>query len=175
MRFFILAPGPSMSQSVADAMKGLNVGAVNNCYELAPWADFLAATDAAWWAKNPAALDFAGKKFTAATLGVEYRDRVKRISTVGVYCNSNSGVLALECAKVMGAREIVLLGFDMHGTHYFGAYTNGLSNTSESRRTIHHRQFLTWKLLNPEIKVINCTPNTALKHFKTGNLNDWIP
>src|SRR5688572_4144961 len=121
MEFVLLAPGPSMSQSLADSFKGQHVGVVNNCYELAPWADFLAANDVKWWVKNPEAKMFHGKRYTANRV-----DKVERVQGGMVSPNLNSGVLALECAKRAGATTIYLYGFDMHGTHYFGSYTNGL-------------------------------------------------
>ena len=39
----LLAPGPSMSQCLADSLRGGVVGAVSNCFQLAPWADFMVA------------------------------------------------------------------------------------------------------------------------------------
>jgi hypothetical protein len=69
----------------------------------------------------------------------------------------NSGVLALECAKRFGATRILLLGYDMRGSHFFGPYANGLRNTTERKRTDHLRQYAKWGRANPDIEVINCT------------------
>ena len=45
---------------------------VNNAFELAPWADFLAAADSAWWRAYPVALRFVGRKFAMHNVaGVE--------------------------------------------------------------------------------------------------------
>ena len=63
----------------------------------------------------------------------------------------NSGVLSLECAKRQGAKRILLLGFDMRGSHFFGPYTNGLSNTTEAKRRNHLKQYEAWGKANPGI------------------------
>lgn len=55
MLWILLAPGPSMSQALADSVRGHRVVAINNVYELAPWADCLAANDLSWWRKHPEA------------------------------------------------------------------------------------------------------------------------
>lgn len=159
MDVVLLAPGPSMSQELADSFRGQCVGVVGNCFELAPWADFMAAQDRKWWDAHPQAKEFVGRKFSANEIpGVE---RVK-----GALPNWNSGVLALYAAvHVMGATRIRLHGFDMHGSHYFGPYTNGLGNTKPERRLVHHNQYRAWAMKHAHIEVLNCTPGSALDCF----------
>ena len=84
----------------------------------------------------------------------------------------NSGVLALECARRAGATRILLLGFDMRGSHFFGSYTNGLSNTTEAKRRVHLAQYARWARLHKAIEVINCTPGSALHCFPKARLED---
>jgi hypothetical protein len=158
MEAILLAPGPSMSMALADSVRGGFAGVVSNSFELAPWADFLAAQDRSWWHTHPQAKEFAGRKFTG--------NRIKGIETVeGSATNWNSGVLALQSAVQLGATRILLYGFDMHGTHFFGPYTNGLSNTKEIRRKVHLRQYEIWAKSHKGVEVINCTPGSALKCF----------
>jgi hypothetical protein len=169
MKFAILCTGPSMSQAVADAVRHLPVVAVNGAYELAPWADALAANDTSWWAKNPQAKDFPGRKFSANRIkGVE------RIESPYVGTPSASGVLALEAAKVMGATTVLLLGVDFHGSHYFGDYTNGLRNTTDERRLIHAKQFAKWGKANKCVAVLNVTPGSRLECFPKARLEDVL-
>lgn len=68
-----------------------------------------------------------------------------------------------------------MLGFDHHGTHYFGPYANGLSNTPEHRRIQHMKQFEDWAARNKKIKVVNCTEGSALKAFPAANLDEVLP
>jgi hypothetical protein len=152
-----------MSQPLADSIRGPRVGVVANAYELAPWADFLAATDRAWWEHYPSARAFAGRRFTARRMpGIEHLASAQQ--------NWSSGVLALEAAASLGATVIRLYGFDMHGTHFFGPYTNGLVNTTDKRREVHMRQFAAWAMAHPGVRVINCTPGSALKCFDVESL-----
>ena len=161
MEAILLAPGPSMSKALAESLRGGFVGAVNNSFEIAPWADFLAAQDSGWWQHHPAASEFAGRKFSSNRVrGVEQVTEIPR--------NWNSGVLALEVAVQLGAKRLLLYGFDMRGTHFFGPYTNGLENTKESRRAVHLRQYRAWAHRNRDIEVINCTPGSALDVFPMG-------
>lgn len=154
----LLAPGPSMNQDLAASFLGRRVGVVGNCWELAPWAEFLVAGDKAWWEAYPAARGFEGRKFSANRIsGVE---RVE-----GMEPTHNSGVLALEVAVRLGARSIELHGFDMRGSHYFGPYANGLTNTGETRRVRQLAQFAAWAACHPQIRVINRTPGSALACF----------
>lgn len=156
----LIAPGPSMNQELAASFIGRRVGVVGNCWELAPWAEFLVANDRAWWQAYPRAKLFEGRKFSANRItGVEKVD--------GMEPSHNSGVLALEVAVRLGARRIELHGFDMRGSHYFGDYQNGLTNTSEPRRARQLAQFAAWAARHPHIKVINRTPGSALACFPT--------
>jgi hypothetical protein len=148
-----------MSTELAESVRGRRVGAVGNCFELAPWADFLAANDSAWWRAHPAAHQFAGRKFSCNDVaGVER-------CAMGS-CSWNSGVLALQVAVLLGARRIELHGFDMQGTHFFGPYTNGLANTAPARRQIHFYQYARWAAANPHVDVVNRTPGSALTCFR---------
>lgn len=132
------------------------LGVVGNAYELVPGATFLVAADRGWWLKHPEAASFEGRKF-CNTPGVhEY---------IGLPPELNSGVLALTVAVRLGAKRIRLYGFDMHGSHFFGPYQNGLRNTSETRRAVFLKQYEEWAKANSRISVLNCTPGSALTCF----------
>jgi hypothetical protein len=163
--FAILCTGPSLTQAVVDSVRGMRVIAVNNAYEMAPWAEALAANDMAWWKHNQTARDFAGRKFTSNVLA-----GVERVISSNVQTESCSGVLGLEVAKILGATRVLLLGVDFHGSHYFGPYTNGLKNTDEKRRKVHARQFEAWGKANKGIEIYNCTEGSALTCFPMARL-----
>lgn len=165
----LLAPGPSATVEQAEMVRsaGIPLGVVSNAYQLAPWAEFLAASDASWWRRHPDAVKFKGDKFCMG----ETRDAQRvMIPTVGSVCNS--GVLGLEVAKKKGATRILLIGFDMHGSHFFGKYTNGLRNTTPTQREQHKKQFREWGRSNKSVEVINCTPKSALECFPVARLEE---
>ena len=95
---------------------------VTSAFQLAPFTDFLAATDMDFWRKFPEAKDFAGRRFAIHIVPGTERIQMEIV---------NSGVLALEVARRLGAARVFLHGFDMHGSHYFGPYSNGLKNTPD--------------------------------------------
>lgn len=158
IEFDLLGPGPSASASLAERLRARRVGVVGNAFELAPWAEFLAASDRQWWDKYPAAREFAGARYSGHRMrGVQ--------QLAGALTNWNSGVLALAVAAHLGATLVRLHAFDMHGTHFFGPYANGLANTAPARREIHKQQFAQWARQNPQVRVVNCTPGSALRCF----------
>lgn len=157
-----------MSQAVADAVQHLRVIAVNGSYTLAPWAEALAANDGAWWRANPEAMNFAGRKFSTSKIwGLE---RILPCGMIG--SNTCSGVLGLELAKTLGAKRILLLGADFHGSHFFGDYAGKLNNTTEARRLVHAKQFARWKEFNDKVEVLNCTPGSRLTCFPMADLKE---
>lgn len=164
----LLAPGISMSQELADSVRGkAMVGVITSAWPLAPWADFLAANDIKWWKKNPDAKSFAGRKFSANHIA-----GVERLSNMRP--DRSSLVIGMEAAVKLGATRIALLGVDHRGTHYFGPYTDGCRNTSMKRRGEHAVQYQIWSRMNPEIEVINCTEGTDLRVFPCANIKDVI-
>lgn len=165
----LLAPGPSASADLAGRLRGMRLGAVNNACQLAPWAEFIAAADRGWWLKHTEYLRLPGRKF--CTISHPETEWMKVPGIAGV----NSGVFAMEVAKHLGATRILLFGFDMHGTHFFGSYVNGLRNTKPERRLVFLEQYAQWATANPAIEVLNCTSGSALKCFPMASPDEVLP
>lgn len=179
----ILATGPSLSTrqvgtaQAAHEAKAAEVIVVNDAFRLAPWADILYAADSAWWHVNKdQALAFAGVKMTADAR-VPYRDvvRLKQTGLEGydptpgcVRTGGNGGYQAVHVAISRGAQRVLLAGFDMRGSHYFGPHRGMLRNTDPAT-------FERWigrfpALAGRGAEIINCTPDSALTCFPTGEL-----
>lgn len=160
----VLATGQSMSQEIADSVRGkCKVAAVSDAIELAPWADCLVSADGSWWRhKKP---EFAGPKYTLAT--VPDTERV-----VDTPMGTNSGLLALRVAVMLGATRVLLLGIDLHGTHYFGPHTGALKNTTPQRMETFKQQFASYKPRNVEIW--NCSPSSHLMAYPKANLEQVL-
>jgi hypothetical protein len=166
----ILATGPSMSQAVADSVRGrATVIAVSDAHRLAPWSDALVSTDARWWKAHPEALEFAGRKLGGMPDFAEIRG-VERVH--GVPSSTNSGLLACQVAVSMGANTLLLTGFDLGGTHFFGEHKPPLKNTTPMRFETFIRQFERYKPKG--VKILNCTPGSALKCYPFGTLSDCL-
>lgn len=167
----VLATGPSMNQSVADAVRSrCNVVVVSDAYKLAPWADALVSADSAWWDAHPDALQFAGKRYGLVPQWIDLRG-IERLSAPQ---GTNSGLLAVMVAAGLGAKKIVLLGCDMHspGDHFFGRHAHGLKSTTQERMEVFKRQFASYKPRG--IEIVNCTPGSALTCYPKANLEDVL-
>lgn len=178
---FILATGPSMSQEVANRVAGLGrVIAISDAYTLAPCADALCSSDAAWWRAHPAALEHPGRKFGAMPEHI----RPDGVERVAIDRGSNSGLLALQVAvRVFHAKKVILLGFDMKGSHFFGAHDEtkfkfgaqimNLKNTTADRFEVFKRQLGAFQPRG--VQIINATPGSALKAYPLMPLEEALP
>jgi hypothetical protein len=153
----LLAPGPSARELVSK-IPDVRLCVIGNAFELVSKADFLVSGDRQWWLKYPEALQFPAKKFC------NFPD-LHDIEYLRIPSGMNSGVLGLIAVAKAGATKIKLYGFDMHGSHFFGKYENGLRNTSDDRRQVFHRQYSDWAKSHKNIEVLNCTPGSSLRCF----------
>lgn len=163
----VLATGPSMSQEVADSVRSLRVIAVSNAYTLAPWAEALVSGDAQWWEHHtPAWVGFKGRKFSS--------HRLHGIEQVRGTHGWHSGMVAVRVAfDVLGARRILLLGFDMRGGHFFGSHPSPLKNPGPGQFARFQLQFAKMRI-PVGVEVINCTPGSALSCFPRRTLAEAL-
>ncbi len=171
--FVILASGPSLKDEDVEYVKQARqsgkiqgVVAISNVgIDKAPWADFLISFDTAWWRSHPEALEFSGRKFSCR----HHCGEVEQFVPPVVGCNS--GLMGMFIARdIAKAERLLLLGFDMQGSHYFGPHGEGLKNTTEKRFQEHIAQFRAFT----RCEVINCTLNSALTRFQFGDLRAII-
>lgn len=180
----VLASGPSMSQAAADRVRaaGLPAIVINTTFRLAPWADILYGADAAWWQHTPGAREFAGIKVACEpvagvfTIGrgdriVGYTDDASCVHTYG-----NSGAQAIQIAAKAGARRILLLGMDMHGSHWHGQHQAPLRNThnDDYQNWCSRMQTLAAALESRGIEVVNCSPDSRLTCWSRATLEDAL-
>jgi len=162
MKFAVLAPGASLTREIAASARHLPTVAVNRAYELAPWAVALAACDKAWWRKYGGEA-FAGRKFCLHK--VDYRDDVEVVQSPQLPMGSSSGLLGIEVAKLLGADEIDLYGFDNRGGHFHAPHEAPLRNPTPERFKIFDEQFAQWRHANGRVRVVNRTRGSALTAF----------
>lgn len=189
----VIASGPSCTAE--DARKlcaAVETIAVNDCYRLAP-AHHLYACDYRWWDHHIADVmqDFDGTLWTQsegwitnankpvdpAQWGIKQLkslDRVGLSTTQGViHQGRNSGFQAVNLAYLLGAKRIILIGFDMglngNQRHWFGDHPGVLNASSNYADFIRH-----FETINPKdygIEIINCSRQTALQCFPREDLD----
>jgi hypothetical protein len=165
----VVASGPSAAATDFGFVRGrAQVLAVSLSWRLVPWADALFSSDQFWWVANNGCPDFAGRKFTSSPYAAK-RYGLDVVWTTG----NNSGLRAIHLAKVLGARRVLLIGFDMHardGLHWHEPHPKGLFNPSKAgMRLWCDEVHAAAKRLSG---VINCTPGSALQCFPTMSLEE---
>jgi len=191
MLWVVAGSGPSLDCEVAEQCRGHRCIAVNDAYLLLPFADSLYAADDEWWILHDGCRFFRGEKWT--TISKNYNNRAikqfglrfvpSRRLVEGfsfepgiIHQGGNSGFQAVNLALLWGATRIVLVGFDMQGSHFFGEHPQ------MPRRSPAKRNFARWirhferaaKLLPDGIKIINATPDSAMKCFPMMDLAEAL-
>lgn len=174
--------GPSLTLDQLDYVKGkAGVIAINNAYELAPWADILYAGDRQWWDWHEGCPEFTGIKVcidegACKKYGLFYigSDSKVGLSTDQTFINTgrNSGFAAVNIAYLAGAARIVLIGYDMKfhrdgRSHWFGDHPNLVRS--------NYNNFISQfdKVADQNlVDIVNCTPKSALKCFRIAELED---
>lgn len=190
----VAATGPSLTEEVAERCRGHRVIAVNDAYRLLPFADVLYAGDRDWWEMHEGCPDFAGEKWTAheprlndkAVIAARYLLNLvggpRAIDAEGfsldpalIHYGNCSGFQAINLAILFGAKMIRLVGFDMRVVdgrrHFFGDHPRPDMNQSKYEHFLH--AFNRARHLLPlEIRIVNCTPGSALRCFPMGSLEE---
>lgn len=189
-----LASGPSLTREDVNACRGrAKVIAVKDCIRLAPWADALYGsgkdTFGRWWQTNGPSLQFNGLRFSldpdAAAWSTVLQfdandvtgldDRPTHLRT-----GRNSGYAAINLAVHLGARRIVLLGYDLQEgpsgeQRWFGSHPWGTRSWGELGAYLREI-FAT--LVEPArtrgIEIINATRRSALSCFPAMSIEDAL-
>lgn len=165
-----LASGPSLTpDDVAYCRGKAHAIAINTTYQLAPWADVLYAADYRWWTWYPDARTFAGLKYSLDRPGGDVvtltctGDEGLEERPHGLRSGRNSGYQAINLAVHFGAARIVLLGYDMAGSHWHASHPGAPS--PDFRQWIPFFATLCAPLRRLGVAVVNCTRDTALTCF----------
>ncbi len=197
----VLLGGGTQDSNLIDSIRGkARVIAINDAYKLAPWADILYGCDAKWWNwHNPAFPEPKGDATTFAGIKVglkwnamqgkyyggwdheNYPD-IRALAATGLSgleiapnalrTGGNSGYQAINLAVHMGAKRILLLGYDMqktaNGAHWFGEHPDGVEPSWMNM--LLDFPSLVKPLKEKGVEVINCTLDSALKVFPSKQL-----
>jgi hypothetical protein len=186
----LIGGGPSLNQDqldlVGEAKRAgkVHVIAINNAYQVAPWADVLYASDGQWWRWHyEESCGFGGLRVTRSRRAkLDHPDLIwiegephgnglsKRQDSIAN--GELSGFQAINLAVNYGAKKILLLGFDMrtvgNQAHWHGDHPNG-------QRTFWPNRIPQFRNLVPDLQergaeVVNCTPGSALDAFSFGDI-----
>lgn len=175
-----LGGGPSLTPADVETCRGrAKVIAISDAYRLAPWADVLYSCDAKWWDYHKGAADFRGLKFALEPGAAQWPDMqiVKHMGTdgletdpAGVRTGQNSGYQAINLAVHLGARRIVLLGYDMQPgkdgrTHWFGQHHHSLQRYSPYAQFVESFKTIVAPLAELGVEVVNASRVSALTMF----------
>jgi hypothetical protein len=180
--------GPSLTVDDIEYVRGKvdAVVAVNDAYKLAPWATALVALDGRWWKWQNGAADFEGLRITNDRSASVYPGVLilKHAGADGIdteptqiRSGGNSGFAAINVAVHLGARRVVLLGYDLQPG------PNGERNFHDDHAVKGPQKFAQWLahynrlpavLARLGVEVINCTPRTALTCFPQAPLRETL-
>lgn len=187
----LAAGGPSLSLSqvraigIARARDEIRVVAINDAVYPCFFADLLYSCDREWWDAHDGVPGFEGRRVTlhhgrsepyagadwlTATGPEGFEPDPGGLRTAGM-----SGYQALNLCTHLGARKVLLVGYDCKGgtaDHWFGKHPD------ECRREImrpfekraHHFDKIAGPLAERGIDVVNCTPGSAITAFRRGDL-----
>jgi hypothetical protein len=180
-----LATGPSLTQADVDAVRGKVDGviAISDAIDLAPWADVLYSCDGRWWTWRKGMPSYTGPKYALKddarkwkSHGVQMLRHTGRqgleLAPDAIRDGANSGYQAINLAVHFGASRILLLGYDMHGQHFFGQHPDG----SKPNFGICLEVFpsIVKPLADLGVRVVNCTRKTALTCFPRESLESAL-
>jgi hypothetical protein len=172
-----IASGPSLTQEQVNSIPdGTTVICVNDNYRLYPKCQHVFAADSKWWRRyyddviatvSPACRLHTTYKATPRWERVEGWHTHKTPSKIGysMFHGGNSGLLAVELARVLGATKIVLLGYDCRikdKSHWFGDHPEGFRNADGVDEWIVAFDQLDKAYKELGIDLVNCSLDTAL-------------
>jgi hypothetical protein len=168
--------------------------AVQDAYRRMPWADAVYGCDPRWWNLHQDCGGFKGEKWSTHH-DDESNHKFEQADAYGlrlvrgdhgdefsfdpglIRYGSNSGFQAINLALLKGCRYIVLVGFDMRHVggqgHFFGDHPEGLHNRTDYESFLPHFRRGA-KSLPADVRIVNCTPDSALDCWPMMDLESAI-
>lgn len=179
----VLGNGPSLSMSSIIDLNPRYVIAVNSAIRLCPDAYVLFSRDSSWCQKFPTLIDSAWStlKVTAnmeaakdrgmLLVRMERRESFAAVGNPAIRYGISSGHAAVSLAIAMGAKEIVLYGFDCRFVKVDGEdRSQWHRDYEEPRREVYATFVRGWHGWNAAAKAVgvlirNATPGSAITEF----------
>ena len=185
-----IASGPSLCVQDVEACRGrARVVAVKDGIRLAPFADCLyccGSDQGRWWQCHGERLKtFTGLRYTLDTKAARWAQVLKQGPETGLSTDptmlctgKNSGYQSVGLAFLLGARRILLLGFDLQlakdGTEYFFGTHPYNKPASPFDRFLALFESMVEPLRLHGVEVINCSRVTALNVFPQMSIQEAL-
>lgn len=189
---FCLASGPSLTQEIADKLRGRRVAVANSSVRFAPWADVWFFTDNNVFEDNrDLVAAFPGHVITFSRVAKrEMPLKIKRVKgewlphfpPVGsekIRQGRSTGHSMVSCMIACGAIQIVLCGYDMRVVdgreHHHDEYVGRPRDLD-----IYAREFVPgfdgWRAAAQRAgcDIVNATPGSAIQEFPFVDLDDVL-
>lgn len=190
----IVASGPSAKKAGVELLRDkVRVIAVNESWQLCPWADALYACDGNWWRLHDGVKKFNGLKLSQDQVACDLYSDIRKITIVDIHCDKimtekpghvgaggNSGFQCLNLAAQFGGKRILLVGYDMrvdYGEHWHPRYQMPLSNPHPYDNLPRWRKAIDGahqRLGQLGIKVVNCSMVSLLTAYPKMTLTEAL-
>ena len=180
----IIASGESTKKvPITRTENRIHVIAIYRNIELVPWAEVVYGCDEAWWKGEEGLKKYKGIKMSYGVMP-QYKDihRVKVVEREDFLLNEpmeigsggNSGFQAINLAVQFGVTDIVLVGYDCKGQHWFGRNRAPLNNPAESnfQRWLKAFEFGAKTLQKNGVSVVNTSMDSRISCFPKMPLED---
>lgn len=164
---------------------GCRVIAINTSFRLVPDADLLYGADRNWWNQYAYPPDHGlswkncpGIKVSAEETSYNQVVAIPYKHQEGLSLNQNyihtggmgkgfSGFQAINLAILLGARKVLLFGYDSCGEHWHGPHPAGLNNPDENKfhQWPETMQTMTTQLDECGVEVVNCSIQSKIECF----------
>ena len=189
---YIIGGGPSLAGMDFTPLFSKRCIGVNQAYKLGPWIDILYFGDCNWYRNAlPDIRSFAGLKITSCGScpknGWKHVHRVKRSKMKGIESkdrsaiawNYNSGASAINIAYWLGAKRVILLGFDMQcdgnsKKNWHDDYKGETPNEDLFQKHLSGFPFIAKQAKRLGLEILNATPGSAIKQFPFVKLEDTL-
>ena len=198
---YIIGGGPSILTQDLTVLASKRVIGVNMAFLLGPWVDIIWYGDKQWYnLQSPRILSYNGLVLTCSAEAQNVR-RHPAVKYVGrskpsgieskkrthVAWNGCSGASAISVAYWLGAKKVILLGFDMQidaknkaaKTHWHDEYPLRWDKKKSSHVNPYPKFLLYWPQIMRDAKrlgleILNATPNSALNLFPKVTLESTL-
>lgn len=186
-----VASGPSLTREDAEFARDKVHATIvtNTTFRLVPWAHIVYAADFIWWEQHLPEIkrmSIPGELWTCSVQAArQYRLNFIR-GEVGreglsrdasrIHTGTNSGYQAIGLAFHLGARRIILLGYDFQRTngrsHWHGDHTGKCHNHMDFKLALSRIPRLAIDLQSEGVEVVNCSRETAIKSFRRSTIQE---